>query len=89
MEGTDPRFPFYYCHPLFGDEVQTFGLFLDKFDTDKSVICLFVWSEWDECVVPLANINLKPYPLCWNASIDNEIGCRAYVELLLPIFSYS
>jgi len=80
MEETDPRFPFYYCHPLYGDEVQTFGLFLDKWDTAKDVICLLVWSKCDKVVICLPNVNLKPYPLCWNSSPRNEIGCQAFGE---------
>jgi len=80
MEGTDPRFPFYYAHPIFGEEIRTFGLFLDKYDTDKSVICSLVWSTIDYGVVPLANINLKPYPLCWNSSAFNDFGCKAFGE---------
>jgi len=74
MEHTDPRFPFYCIHP----EVKLFGLFLDKFDTDKRVICSIVWSNIDKGVVPLANINLKPYPLCWNSSTFNDFGCKAF-----------
>lgn len=78
LDAEDPRVSFYYHHPVFGSMIQIFGLFLDRFDTQKSVICLLVWSSYDNCLFPLANINLKPYPLCWNGSVDGTRGCQTF-----------
>jgi len=87
MEGTDPKVLYYYTHPIFGEEIRVFGLFLDKYDTEKSVICSIVWSTVDQGVVPLTNIYLKPYPLCWNSKVSttpsyqsHDLDCKNFGE---------
>eukprot|EP01117_Protostelium_nocturnum_P010179 TRINITY_DN3639_c0_g2_i1.p1 TRINITY_DN3639_c0_g2~~TRINITY_DN3639_c0_g2_i1.p1 ORF type:complete len:230 (-),score=77.78 TRINITY_DN3639_c0_g2_i1:422-1111(-) len=65
MEEDDPLVPVFRLHPLIGEEIFKFGIFLDRFDTNKEVICSLVWSTIDGSVVCLPQIGLNPYPICW------------------------
>jgi len=79
MDEHDFRCFLYRYHPLYGDEIQKLGLFLDKYDGKES-IGLFAWSTLDNTMMSMANVNVQPYPLCWNSSTFNETGCKAFGE---------
>jgi hypothetical protein len=72
MEETDPRVGLYRTHPVWGPDIVDFGIFLDRFDAMKDVVCLFVWSHNDRSAVSLPCITLNPYPLCW--SCEKQFG---------------
>ncbi|PRP82281.1 hypothetical protein PROFUN_06293 [Planoprotostelium fungivorum] len=65
MEEEDPLVAVFRLHPLIGEEVYKFGLFLDRYDTNKEVICSLVWSLVDNMVIFLPQVGLNPYPICW------------------------
>jgi len=66
MEEQDPLVAVFRLHPLIGEEVFKFGIFLDRYDTNKEVICSLVWSSIDNMVICLPMVGLNPYPICWN-----------------------
>jgi hypothetical protein len=68
LEEDDPRVILYQTHPLIASEIRELGVFLDRYDTNKEVLCLLVWSKVDDVLVNLPSIGLNPYPLCWNCS---------------------
>jgi len=68
LEEDDPQVLLYQHHPLIASEVRELGVFLDRYDTNKEVLCLLVWSNVDNILVNLPSVGLNPYPLCWNCS---------------------
>eukprot|EP01111_Echinosteliopsis_oligospora_P013872 TRINITY_DN5093_c0_g1_i1.p1 TRINITY_DN5093_c0_g1~~TRINITY_DN5093_c0_g1_i1.p1 ORF type:complete len:382 (+),score=106.48 TRINITY_DN5093_c0_g1_i1:97-1242(+) len=65
LEEGDPKVKDYQHHPMWGHAIKDFGFFLDRYESIKDVLCLFVWSTVDRCVVPMPAVGLNPYPLCW------------------------
>lgn len=53
MDGSEPDFPAYYMLPGMSD----FGLFLDKYDGNKSSVLALVHSTVDGEILPLIGIN--------------------------------
>jgi len=68
MEDEDPRVMLYRSHPVWGADIVDFGIFLDRFDAMKDVVCLFVWTAQERTTITLPCINLNPYPLCWGCA---------------------
>eukprot|EP01119_Soliformovum_irregulare_P025987 TRINITY_DN9773_c0_g1_i2.p2 TRINITY_DN9773_c0_g1~~TRINITY_DN9773_c0_g1_i2.p2 ORF type:complete len:156 (-),score=21.61 TRINITY_DN9773_c0_g1_i2:136-603(-) len=66
MEENDPLVAVFRLHPLLGEEIYKFGIFLDRYDTNKEVICSLVWSKMDDMVICLPMVGLNPYPVCWH-----------------------
>jgi len=66
IEESSPLVALFRLHPIIGEEVQKFGVFLDRYDTKKEVICALVWSTVDQTVVCLPQVGLNPYPTCWH-----------------------
>lgn len=66
LDEDDPLVAVFRLHPLLGEEVYRFGIFLDHYDTNKEVLCSLVWSTTDNMVVCLPMIGLNPYPTCWH-----------------------
>lgn len=60
---TDPLVAVFRLHPVIGDEIEKFGVFLDRWDTNKEVICSLVWSNTDNAAVTLPVVGLNPYPV--------------------------
>jgi len=65
LEPGDPRIHLYQLNPVWGPGVKEFGFFLDRYESTKEVLCMFVWSKVDQGVVPMPAVGLNPYPLCW------------------------
>jgi len=65
LEQGDPRAHLYQLNPVWGPGIKEFGFFLDRYESTKEVLCMFVWSTIDQAVVPMPAIGLNPYPLCW------------------------
>jgi len=65
LEEEDPLVLSYQFHPIIGKHIRELGVFLDRYDTIKEVLCLFVWSTVDNTLVCLPSVGLIPYPLCW------------------------
>lgn len=65
LEQGDPRIHLYQLNPVWGPGIKEFGFFLDRYESTKEVLCMFVWSTVDNGVVPMPAIGLNPYPLCW------------------------
>jgi len=70
MEENDPLVAVFRLHPVIGEEVYKFGIFLDRYDTNKEVICSLVWSTIDNMVICLPMVGLNPYPVCWSCERD-------------------
>eukprot|EP01121_Diplochlamys_sp_Union-15-3_P000316 TRINITY_DN1029_c0_g2_i2.p1 TRINITY_DN1029_c0_g2~~TRINITY_DN1029_c0_g2_i2.p1 ORF type:complete len:311 (+),score=39.69 TRINITY_DN1029_c0_g2_i2:154-1086(+) len=68
LEEDDPQVVLYQQHPVIATKVRELGVFLDRYDTNKEVLCLLVWSKSDNILVNLPSVALNPYPLCWNCS---------------------
>eukprot|EP01120_Amphizonella_sp_Union-15-10_P000682 TRINITY_DN10714_c0_g1_i1.p1 TRINITY_DN10714_c0_g1~~TRINITY_DN10714_c0_g1_i1.p1 ORF type:complete len:292 (+),score=42.62 TRINITY_DN10714_c0_g1_i1:151-1026(+) len=68
LEEDDPQVLLYQNHPAIAKEVRELGVFLDRYDTNKEVLCLLVWSNVDNVLVNLPSVRLNPYPLCWNCT---------------------
>ncbi|PRP85848.1 hypothetical protein PROFUN_06122 [Planoprotostelium fungivorum] len=64
MSEDDPAFFAFTLHPRV-DEIRRFGIFLDRYDTVKEVICTFVFTTLDKRILWLPQINCNPYPTCW------------------------
>jgi hypothetical protein len=43
-EEDDPRVQIYRTHPLWGPGVIELGVLLDRYDLNKEVLAIFVWS---------------------------------------------
>jgi len=65
LEQGDPRIHLYQLNPVWGPGIKEFGFFLDRYESTKEVLCMFVWSKVDHGVVPMPAVGLNPYPLCW------------------------
>jgi len=65
LEERDPLVSLFRLHPVIGNEVYKFGVFLDRYDTNKEAICSLVWSTIDNMMICLPMIGLNPYPTCW------------------------
>jgi len=65
LEQSDPRVRLYQQNPVYGSAIKEFGFFLDRYESTKELLCMFVWSTVDNAVVPMPAVGLNPYPLCW------------------------
>jgi len=65
LEQGDPRVHFYQLNPVWGSAIREFGYFLDRYESTKEVLCMFIWSTVDRGVVTMPAVGLNPYPLCW------------------------
>jgi hypothetical protein len=65
LEEEDPLVLSYQFNPVIGKQIRELGVFLDRYDTQKEVLCLFVWSTVDNTLVCLPSVGLIPFPLCW------------------------
>jgi len=65
IDEDDPLVAVFRMNPVIGQEVYKFGVFLDRYDTNKEVICSLVWSTLDNFVICLPKVGLNPYPVCW------------------------
>jgi len=65
LEQGDPRIHLYQLNPVWGPGIKEFGFFMDRYESTKEVLCMFVWSTVDNGVVPMPAVGLNPYPLCW------------------------
>lgn len=68
LEKDDPQIDLYQRHPLISSEIRQLGVFLDRYDTNKDVLCLFIWSTVDNLLISIPCIGLNPYPMCWKCS---------------------
>lgn len=50
LEQGDPRIHLYQLNPVWGPGVKEFGFFLDRYESTKEVLCMFVWSTVDKGV---------------------------------------
>jgi hypothetical protein len=66
IDEDDPLVAVFRLHPLLGEEIYKFGIFLDRYDTNKEVICSLIWSTVDNIAICLPMVGLHPYPTCWN-----------------------
>jgi len=66
LEETDPLVAVFRLHPIIGEEIERFGIFLDRNDTNKEVVCAMIWSTIDNMLICLPVVGLNPYPICWN-----------------------
>ncbi len=66
LEEDDPMVESYQLSPAIGEQIRELGVFLDRYDIIKEVLCLFIWSSVDRSLVCLPSVGLIPYPLCWH-----------------------
>eukprot|EP01127_Copromyxa_protea_P014661 TRINITY_DN4130_c0_g1_i1.p1 TRINITY_DN4130_c0_g1~~TRINITY_DN4130_c0_g1_i1.p1 ORF type:complete len:291 (+),score=40.27 TRINITY_DN4130_c0_g1_i1:55-927(+) len=80
LDSEDPQVLFYQQHDLIAPEIQKLGVFLNHYDTNKEVICHFLWSTVDSLLIMLPAVLLPPYPLCWRCqnSFATKVcgGCK-------------
>lgn len=75
LEENDPQIDLYQRHPLIASEIKQLGVFLDRYDTNNNILCLFVWSTVDKLLINFPCIGLNPYPLCWKCK--NKFGKKS------------
>jgi len=68
IDEDDPRVLWYLNHPTYGKDVRKLGAFLDKYDANNQILCMFIWSSVDNKLVNLPCVGLNPYPLCWHCN---------------------
>ena len=78
MEETDPLVAIFRLHPLIGEEICKFGIFLDRYDTNKEVICSLVWSKKDKMVIYMITNG-------WPESISNLLELREVLWCLIML----
>eukprot|EP01117_Protostelium_nocturnum_P010419 TRINITY_DN3749_c0_g1_i1.p1 TRINITY_DN3749_c0_g1~~TRINITY_DN3749_c0_g1_i1.p1 ORF type:complete len:253 (-),score=80.67 TRINITY_DN3749_c0_g1_i1:125-883(-) len=71
IEEDDPLAGAYCCIPDF----RRLGIFMDRYDTQKDVLCWFVFSTVDQNLLTLEPLEMKPYPTCWNCQKDFGTLC--------------
>jgi len=81
LDENHPFVPVFRFHPLIGELICKFGVFLDRFDTDKEVICFLVWSSVDNFLICLPKVGLQGYPICWNC--ENSFGTLSCSKCLV------
>jgi len=64
LDAGDERYK-YQMNSEWSSGIRDFGFFLDRYESTKEVLCLFVWSAVDHDVFPMPAVGLNPYPLCW------------------------
>jgi len=67
-EIDDPILPLLRLDPEMGDKIRDLGFFLDRYDTNKEVLALIIWSTRDRGLITLPSIGNLPYPLCWSCT---------------------
>lgn len=75
LEENDPQIDLYQRHPLIASEIKQLGVFLDRYDTNNNVLCLFVWSTVDKLLINFPCVGINPYPLCWKCK--NKFGKKS------------
>lgn len=87
LEEDDPLVAKYQLNQAIGGKIRDLGVFLDRYDTSKEVLCLLVWSTFDNSLVCLPSIGLVPYPLCWTCkkSFGMSSCSKCGVRLILLV----
>lgn len=68
LDADDPQILSLQLDPIIAPEIRELSVFLDRYDTEKGVICLLIWSSIDQALVCLPSLGLQPYPLCWKCN---------------------
>lgn len=68
LDPDDPQLLSLQLDPVIATEIRELGVFIDRYDTEKGVICLLLWSTVDHALVCLPSLGLQPYPLCWKCN---------------------
>lgn len=50
LEQDDPKINLYQLNPVWGPAIKEFGFFWERYDSNKEVLCMFVWSSIDNTV---------------------------------------
>lgn len=68
LDADDPQILSLQLDPIIAPEIRELSVFLDRYDTEKGVVCLLIWSNIDQALVCLPSLGLQPYPLCWKCN---------------------
>eukprot|EP01122_Echinamoeba_exundans_P014016 TRINITY_DN6262_c0_g1_i1.p1 TRINITY_DN6262_c0_g1~~TRINITY_DN6262_c0_g1_i1.p1 ORF type:complete len:360 (+),score=41.03 TRINITY_DN6262_c0_g1_i1:244-1323(+) len=68
LDADDPQILSLQLDPVVAPEIRELSVFVDRYDTEKGVVCLLIWSNIDEALVCLPSLGLQPYPLCWKCN---------------------
>jgi hypothetical protein len=68
LDADDPQILSLQLDPVVAPEIRELSVFVDRYDTEKGVVCLLIWSNIDEALVCLPSLGLQPFPLCWKCN---------------------